>query len=732
MDAAYRSTQSPYEAALPTQLVNDKFAHDFLTNKASKALEKDHVLAAALSEYCRLKEDGAVPPIDEFCRRYPTYHKSIQRLIDVEETLGKLDDFDDTEWPEVGSSFMGFDILHELGVGAFARVYLASEPALGGRLVAVKVAMYGSDEAETLGKLVHPNVVPVHSVRDDPDSGMTAVCMPYLGSATLSDVIEQVFQDGVPFKGSTILQAVARREIVGESATGLAASEPDKVFRRGSYVDAVVWLGIQMAEALVYTHAQGILHRDLKPSNVLITPGGQPKLLDFNLSCNVETEVNRLGGTLPYMPPEQIKDVFLCPLEAQPPTDPRSDIFSLGVILYELLTGELPFGIPPASLPPVEAGSVYLAAQQSPPRPLQELNPAIDSRTAQLIARCIAPNPAHRPANAELLVAELGRHFSWPRRIRRWPLANKKIVIAGAAVMFVMLLSLFWHLETRPTLDRRIYNRGLAAMANEDYRGAIVHFTEALKLNENEPSIRLARGICHRASHDHSAAYHDFKDIAKEDCDSIILEVYGYSILEAGTSDASEAVVPYGELVARHPEKLQLWLNLAFASSKLVLKQRPPSRAIRLADEILRRDPACQAAHHIRAICGYDYYKMNRSAGDLVDLLQDVETAIAMGPLNPDLEKKRIQLLAAIAEDEPHLREALIAETKPRLWQLAPHLEKGTLLPLVKTLKLTGDEQWVNAVSGRCRTTPERSAMSYIALPPSEAAIQQYLERAWN
>lgn len=729
MDAAYRSTKSPYTGASPTKLAADKHAPEILIDKAAKVHEKEQVLAAALSEYCRLKEDGDVPHIEEFCRRYPTYHKSIQRMIDVEETLGKLDDFDDEQWPEVGSSFMGFDVLHELGVGAFARVYLAAEPALGGRLVAVKVAMFGSDEAETLGKLVHPNVVPVHSVCDDPDSGMTAVCMPYLGSATLSDVIEQVFQDGIPKKGSIILDAVARREIVGSNAPGLMAAEADNALRRGTYVDAVVRLGIQMADALVYTHSQGVLHRDLKPSNVLITPAGQPKLLDFNLSCNVETEVNRLGGTLPYMPPEQIKDVFLCPLEAKPPTDPRSDIFSLGVILYELLTGELPFGIPPSRIPPSDAGNIYLAAQQLPPRPLQQLNPAIESQTARLIERCIAPNPDCRPTDAASLVAELRCHFSPRRQVRRWSLARKKTLMALGLVVFAMLLSLVWHLETRPPLDRRIYNLGLKAMENQDFYQAIKHFDDALALNTDEPAIRFARGLCHRAQDKLRLAREDFAPIAVGDSDPIVKEVYAYSWFESAS--AAQASLPYGELVKLYPDNLDFKVNLAFANFGLYDGERNPSTSLQMANDILRIAPTFQAAHHVRAISTY-FYLIDRKTGDFVDVLQDVETALAMGPSNPDLEKRRMLLLAMIAEYDPRLREALAAETKQRLWQLAPEVEVSSVNGLIPYLESVADEQWFDAVKARCRTTPERTLMSQITIPPRESAIQEYLARAWD
>ncbi|MDP6468753.1 MAG: serine/threonine-protein kinase [Pirellulaceae bacterium] len=520
--ATHWSTKSPHSGAASTHLVTDEVSSDDAASKTVGAHEKDRVLAVALSEYCRLKDEGTAPQIDEFCRRFPSYHKSIQRMVNVEETLDRMDDIGDVEWPEVGSSFMGFDVLHELGVGAFARVYLAAEPALGGRLVAVKIAMFGSDEAETLGKLVHPNVVPVHSVHDDPESGMTAVCMPYLGSATLSDVIEQVFQDGVPQMGSAILQAVARREIVDNSSIDLADDKPDKALRRGSYVDAVVRLGIQMTEALAYTHARGVLHRDLKPSNVLITPAGQPKLLDFNLACDVETEVNRLGGTLPYMPPEQINDVFLRPFEAKPPADPRSDIFACGIILYELFTGELPFGNPPSNIPPTEAGDLYWKAQQTAPRPIQELNPAIESQTARLIESCIAPDPDCRPANAAVVAAELRNHFSLAKRLRRWSSEHKRTLIGAGIVLFAMLASLSLHLITRPPLDRRLYDLGLKAMKHERFYDAIDFFDQARQLNQDEHAIRFARGRCYQALKEYEFANREFASVGKGQCDSIV------------------------------------------------------------------------------------------------------------------------------------------------------------------------------------------------------------------
>jgi hypothetical protein len=96
-------------------------------------------------------------------------------------------------WPAPGDSFLEFTLLHELGRGSFSRVFLASQPSLGDRRVALKITSEGSHEAQTVGPLTHRNIVPVYSVGTDPVSGRTAVCMPYLGTATLSDLLRTAF-----------------------------------------------------------------------------------------------------------------------------------------------------------------------------------------------------------------------------------------------------------------------------------------------------------------------------------------------------------------------------------------------------------------------------------------------------------------------------------------------------------------------------------------------------------
>src|SRR5207248_1178945 len=110
-----------------------------------------------------------------------------------------------------------------------------------------------------------------------------------------------------------------------------------------TYVEAVLWIGARLADGLAHAHERGIIHRDLKPANMLLTDDGQPMLLDFNLSTNAAVRANpsaaRIGGTLPYMSPEQL-EAFQ---DGKTPMDGRSDLYSLGLIVFQLLTGTHPF-----------------------------------------------------------------------------------------------------------------------------------------------------------------------------------------------------------------------------------------------------------------------------------------------------------------------------------------------------------------------------------------------------
>src|SRR5262249_16798299 len=163
-------------------------------------------------------------------------------------------------------------------------------------------------------------------------------------------------------------------------------------------VQAVCWVGSCLADALHYAHEHGLVHLDLKPANVLLTADGQPMLLDFHLAREPLAPgcaaAEGIGGTADYMPPEQRPPLAAVP-EGRPvpaAVDARSDLYSLGVLLYRALGGPLPLAPGPA-------------------RHLRRANPSVSVGLADILARCLAHDPRHRYKDAAALAADLQRHL---------------------------------------------------------------------------------------------------------------------------------------------------------------------------------------------------------------------------------------------------------------------------------------------------------------------------------
>lgn len=247
---------------------------------------------------------------------------------------------------EVGQRLDDFDLLIELGSGAFARVFLARQRSLQ-RLVAVKISANQGYEPQTLAQLDHDYIVRVFDQRILRDRDWRLLYMQYLPGGTLLDLVQAIHRaERPPETGQTLLDAVdkaleARGEIrPTESSTRTElASLP--------WPDTVAWLGKRLAEALQYANSRGVLHRDIKLANVLLAPNGTPKLADFNISFarNVTgaSPFEYFGGSLSYMSPEQLMACQPGHTMDMANLDARSDIYSLAVVLWELLTGRKPF-----------------------------------------------------------------------------------------------------------------------------------------------------------------------------------------------------------------------------------------------------------------------------------------------------------------------------------------------------------------------------------------------------
>jgi eukaryotic-like serine/threonine-protein kinase len=380
--------------------------------------------------------------------------------------------------PRSGSNFLGFHLRQELGRGAFGRVFLASQGDLADRPVALKVAADIGGESRALARLQHTNIVPIYSVHRR--GALQAVCMPYLGATTLADTLACLkSQATLPRSGDGLLSSIRSGEAAstpGQEATevgperqaeaplreeGPGGSGPGEIPRvaalsreverlRGlAYVPAVLWIASRVADGLAHAHDRGILHRDLKPANILFADDGEPVLLDFNLAVDTRTGVGAavamVGGTLPYMAPEHL----IAFRDGESALDARSDVYALGVILFELLTGSHPFPIRSGAVDDVVQGMI--ADRFGPIPDAREANPMISPAAASIVRHCLEPDPARRYGSARELQEDLRRQIenlplrhapepSLRERVEKWARRHPRLTSATSVGLLSLCL----------------------------------------------------------------------------------------------------------------------------------------------------------------------------------------------------------------------------------------------------------------------------------------------------
>lgn len=648
------------------------------------------MLLAAYEGYWDLQAAGDQVALDEYCARFPELRSSLPNLLRAHEfidehqsKLAAAQEEMDCSWPQAGEVFLEFELRRELGRGAFSRVYLATQPALGGRWVAVKLYTKPMGEARILGPLAHANIVPINSLQVDQSRRMAAICMPYAGSSTLQRLLDLIGKDGPPPRARVILHAAEDTAAPQQLKDQLAKTVSAEILLRGSYVEGVCHLGLQLADALAFIHKRGIFHRDLKPSNVLLKPDGQPMLLDFNLSDEADKPVARMGGTLPYMSPEQLRAWWLCHQDAErlkalpkpaasedgtvqlqptaalqkPQVAASADIFSLGVLLYELLTGKHPYGPIPVKVSVEELHKLIHERQQRGFQPLRAVNPAVDAPLAALVQRCLELDPAARPESADEVVHGLRDRLEKSRRRRvrrnRWIVAAACAFFLAAGTAGAFIGHLFRGDSAAQMQDALTWAR------KGDHKRAIDKITEILTQHPENFEARFLRGRLYQQlslfdpSHLNSAVA-DYKLLDGPNADGRVLACLGFCRQSMKQiSWAGGAIECYHRAIESHYDSPALRNNLGRAYAV----DGKWGEAKTHFDAALERNPKLQTALYNRASNSLNLFHKSRSdqrpnEQHLYDGMKDVADALKLGA-TAELYETGAMLHAVAARQQP-------------------------------------------------------------------------------
>jgi tetratricopeptide (TPR) repeat protein len=455
--------------------------------------DPDGVLDLIYHEVLLREESGETPRLPEYVERFPQFEAELRRLFDVHQLLDS-DSWEDALPPtriaptriaptRIASAetppaeptepgpLAGYELLAEIGRGGMGVVYKARHVRLK-RLVALKMILAGifagprdlarlRQEAEAVARLQHPHITQIYAIEE---------------------------QDGQPFLALELVESVSLHQHLGGKPLSCGAA---------------AGLAETLARAVAYAHQRGVVHRDLKPSNVLMTPDGTPKITDFGLAKLLDaqgpTATEALIGTPNYMAPEQArgrgKDI-----------GPAADIYSLGAILYELLTGH----------PPFRGGTLLETLDQvrnREPRPPRALRPALPRDLETICLKCLEKEPARRYRRAEELADDLRRFLNhepiaarptpWWRRVAKWTRRRPAaaVLLATALALAVGLpAGLVWNRLEEARRLRRLREQvedtdrqGQMALARQDWPLAKAQFATALNQIDTEPALAELR-----------------------------------------------------------------------------------------------------------------------------------------------------------------------------------------------------------------------------------------------
>ena len=495
--------------------------------------------------------------------------------------------------PILGRTLGHYRVVEHVGAGGMGVVYRAHDERLD-RDVALKVLPPGTladhaarkrfrKEALTLSRLSHTNVAHIYDF--DTEDGIDFLVMEFVLGVTL----EQKLKEG----------RFPEQEIVR--------------------------LGGQIARTLEEVSEFGIVHRDLKPANIILSPKGDSKLLDFGLAkllCIRETEITQtlgstkeLAGTLRYMTPEQLKGQA---------SDFRSDIYSLGVVLYEVATGKQAFDS-------VIAAVLIDDIVRRSPIPPRQLNPDISPGLEGIILRCMAKDPAHRYQSASELSAALKPLESGSRIVAPNRKAQVVRLLGVVALMLLLGIGIFlaWTRRTGPPPPTggaaRVNELAILPLGAPNTDGGIVAFGNGLI---HTLTARLAQ-----LTGSHSFQVVPASEMRAKGVSTLqeANQEFGANLgLELNIERSGEMLrVNYALIDAKLHRQLQGDTITAAMSDPFAIEDRVADSVVKaLRIELQPEEQKAQAEHGTNHPVAYDYYLQGRGYLEDYTKLENVENAI--------------------------------------------------------------------------------------------------------
>ncbi|QDU49515.1 serine/threonine protein kinase [Gimesia panareensis] len=472
-------------------------AEDNLTNTfiyRSEDQEDSRVIEIS-REYLSLLEAGKNPDKAAFIERYPELSEIISECLEGIDLAHSLSQHLTPQLSEMMSRPLGdFKIIREIGRGGMATVYEATQLSLG-RRVALKVLPFAASldecqrqrfqiESQAAANLHHTNIVPVYAVGSE--RGMHYYAMQLIEGESLSEWLVRQKQELSGSQRTSLKSSVAEKEKPGNAADSQnhstqivnpSVSHTDHRKAKAWY-QTIARIIAQVATGLEYAHQSGVVHRDIKPANLLIDVKGNAWITDFGLAqVSASSSVTRTGdvvGTLRYMSPEQLSG-------KRAMVDQRTDIYSLGATLYELLC-----------LQPVFAANEHQQLLHNvlydEPKPLRQVDRLIPVELETIVMKALAKVPGERYQSAAELAEDLQRFLderpilarrpTYVDHGRKWLRRHPAVVVSSFVILLLGMVGL---------------SVAMAAISEEERNTRAALNRESIRAHEAEQRLVLAQ-----------------------------------------------------------------------------------------------------------------------------------------------------------------------------------------------------------------------------------------------